>query len=87
NHTHPALRPKEGLSAGLSHFVPQGGTGLFAFTGLDGTARHLVGFRQFDESAREIREYFIPDFSNWKDHDSYQKAFSKLVADLKAQSG
>ncbi len=34
----------------------------------------------------EIREYFIPDFSNWKDHDSYQKAFSKLVADLKAQS-
>ena len=23
------------------------------------------------DSAREIREYFIPDFSNWKDHDSY----------------
>ena len=38
------------------------------------------------DSAREIREYFIPDFSNWKDHDSYQKAFTKLVADLKAQS-
>jgi hypothetical protein len=36
------------------------------------------------DSAREIREYFIPDFSNWKDHDSYQKAFTKLVADLKA---
>ncbi len=27
------------------------------------------------DSAREIREYFLPDFSNWKDHDSYQKAF------------
>ena len=27
------------------------------------------------DSAREIREYFIPDFSNWKDHDSYQRAF------------
>src|SRR5260370_12989054 len=26
-------------------------------------------------SAREIREYFIPDFSNWKDHDNYQEAF------------
>ena len=26
------------------------------------------------DSAREIREYYIPDFSNWKDHDSYQKA-------------
>src|ERR1035437_944238 len=24
------------------------------------------------DSAREVREYFIPDFSNWKDHDSYQ---------------
>ena len=35
------------------------------------------------DSAREIREYFIPDFSNWKDHDSYQKAFSKLLVDLK----
>ena len=38
------------------------------------------------ESAREIREYFIPDFSNWKDHDSYQKAFQRLVKDLKAES-
>ena len=36
------------------------------------------------DSAREIREYFIPDFSNWKDHDSYQKAFQRLVGDLKA---
>ena len=25
------------------------------------------------DSAREIREYFIPDFSNWKNHDDYQK--------------
>src|SRR5271157_3789908 len=37
-----------------------------------------------DDSAREIREYFIPDFSNWKDHDSYQTAFQRLVKDLKA---
>jgi hypothetical protein len=22
---------------------------------------------------REIRKYFIPDFGNWKDHDSYQR--------------
>jgi TIR domain-containing protein/pentapeptide repeat protein len=36
------------------------------------------------DSAREIREYFIPDFSNWKDHDSYQVAFERLVRDLKA---
>ncbi len=37
--------------------------------------------------AREIREYFIPDFSNWKDHDSYQDAFRRLVKDLKAGAG
>ncbi len=35
------------------------------------------------DSAREIREYFIPDFSNWKEHDSYQTAFQRLVKDLK----
>ena len=36
------------------------------------------------DSAREIREYFIPDFSNWKDHNSYRVAFDRLVKDLKA---
>ena len=36
------------------------------------------------DSAREIREYFIPDFSNWKNHDSYQEAFQRLISDLKA---
>lgn len=36
------------------------------------------------DSAREIREYFIPDFSNWKEHDSYQEAFQRLISDLKA---
>ena len=38
------------------------------------------------DSAREIREYFIPDFSHWKEHDSYRVAFDRLVKDLK-QSG
>jgi hypothetical protein len=38
------------------------------------------------DSGREIREYFIPDFSNWKEHDSYKKAFERLVNDLKAPS-
>ncbi len=41
---------------------------------------------QGGDSAREIREYFIPDFSNWKDHDSYQTAFQRLVKDLKAEA-
>lgn len=38
------------------------------------------------DSAREIQEYFIPDFSNWRDHDSYGKAFERLLRDLKAGS-
>jgi uncharacterized protein YjbI with pentapeptide repeats len=38
------------------------------------------------DSAREIREYFIPDFSNWKDHDSYQQALQRVLRDLKAES-
>jgi hypothetical protein len=39
------------------------------------------------DSAGEIREYFIPDFSKWKDHDSYRRAFERLLGDLKAQPG
>jgi hypothetical protein len=35
------------------------------------------------ESAREIREYYIPDFSNWKGHDEYKQAFDWLLRDLK----
>jgi len=34
------------------------------------------------DSAREIREYFIPDFSNWKNHDAYRLAFERLLDDL-----
>ena len=35
--------------------------------------------------AVEVREYFVPDFSNWKDHDAYQGAFDRLLRDLKAE--
>jgi hypothetical protein len=34
--------------------------------------------------AREIAGYFIPDFANWKDHDSYQNGFDRLLKDLKS---
>jgi hypothetical protein len=36
------------------------------------------------DSAREVREYFIPDFSKWKEHDSYQAGLARLISDLKA---
>ncbi len=34
--------------------------------------------------AEEVRQYFIPDFSNWKDHDSFETAFDRLLKDLRA---
>lgn len=33
--------------------------------------------------AAEVREYYIPDFSNWKDHDSFELEFGKLLRDLR----
>jgi len=44
----------------------------------------------FDEYTRkdlgiEISEYFIPDFSKWKDHDAFESSFAKLLKDLKAE--
>jgi TIR domain len=38
------------------------------------------------DSAREIREFFIPDFSKWTEHDSYQQAFDRLLRDLKSRA-
>ena len=50
----------------------------------------IRGWKCFDAEAGkdlaiEVREYFIPDFSNWKDHDSFEAAFARLQSDLKAQ--
>lgn len=36
------------------------------------------------DSAKEIREYFIPDFTDWKNSTSYKKEFDKLVEALRA---
>ncbi len=35
------------------------------------------------DSAREIREYYIPDFTHWEDHKSFRQEFKKLLHDLK----
>jgi hypothetical protein len=36
------------------------------------------------DSAREIREYYIPDFSEWRtSHDKYTSEFQKLLKALK----
>jgi len=33
--------------------------------------------------AVEVRDYFIPDFSNWKNYDSFEHSFAKLLKDLR----
>lgn len=38
-----------------------------------------------EDLATEVRQYFIPDFSNWKEHDAFEKAFARLLRDLKAE--
>ena len=56
----------------------------------------LVGFERIQEwecfdadtgkdLATEVREYFIPDFSNWKNYDAFEEAFERLLRDLKAE--
>jgi hypothetical protein len=50
----------------------------------------VKAWRRFDadtgkDLAKEVREYFIPDFSNWKEHDAFEKAFERLLRDLKAE--
>jgi uncharacterized protein YjbI with pentapeptide repeats len=36
--------------------------------------------------AVEVREYYIPDFSSWKNHDEFERSFARLLADLKASA-
>jgi hypothetical protein len=50
----------------------------------------VKAWRRFDadtgkDLAKEVREYFIPDFSNWKEHDAFEKAFERLLRDLRAE--
>jgi tetratricopeptide (TPR) repeat protein len=51
----------------------------------------LKNWKMFDadlgrDSARIVREYYIPDFSNWMNPAAYQAQFKRLLADLKAES-
>lgn len=36
-----------------------------------------------EDLAEEVWSYFIPDFSNWKSHDDFEEAFSRMLSDLK----
>lgn len=41
---------------------------------------------QGKDSAREIREFHIPDFTHWETHKSFKEAFEPLLRDLKAET-
>jgi hypothetical protein len=50
----------------------------------------VKAWRRFDadtgkDLAKEVREYFVPDFSNWKDQDAFEKEFDKLLRALRAE--
>lgn len=35
------------------------------------------------DMAREVREYHIPDFRRWKDHDQFEENYRSLIKDLR----
>ena len=50
----------------------------------------LQNWQLFDDDAvtdlaAEVRQYYIPDFNEWRDPAKYQVAFDRLIRDLKAE--
>lgn len=51
--------------------------GIEEWKGFDGDGGEDLAF--------ELGKYYIPDFSNWKDHDVFEREFEKLLRDLRAE--
>jgi len=52
-----------------------------------GGSRREPLFSALGESGlHSLREYHIPDISNWKNHDAFESAFADLLRDLRAQA-
>jgi len=47
----------------------------------------MSGFRHRRRFGGKIRKYHIPDFSNWKNHDAFERAFARLEKDLRTSIG
>jgi uncharacterized protein YjbI with pentapeptide repeats len=39
-----------------------------------------------DDLAPLVRRYFMPDFTEWKDHDAYKAAFDRLLKDIQGKA-
>ena len=50
-------------------------------------AWELIDNDTVTDLATEVRSYYIPDFSNWTNNDSYQQALDHLLRDLKTDEG
>jgi hypothetical protein len=37
--------------------------------------------------AEAVRKYHLPDFSSWKNHDAFERAFARLEKDLRTSIG
>jgi|GEM_PF-2568051 len=46
----------------------------------------VLAYDTGEDLAKKVREYHIPDFSNWKHEDDFEKAFADLMRDLRAKS-
>jgi hypothetical protein len=60
---------------------PEGGTILFPIRIDDAVMEIKSGWPALLKNTRNVG-----DFTDWKNHDSYQKAFDRLLRDLKAET-
>ncbi len=38
-----------------------------------------------EDLAEKVREFHVPQFVEWKDHDRFEEAFSRLMEDLRSK--
>ena len=63
-----------------------GGRENIARMGMSGFRHPLslrYGGQAGEDLAEEVRKYHIPDFSHWKNHDAFERAFARLEKDLR----
>ena len=79
-------KPLWSKQVGVGHASPVAVDGRVYLFHMVGSQDHLTCFDADSgkDLAAEVREYYIPDFSNWKDHDSFESEFDKLLRDLRA---
>lgn len=48
-------------------------------------ARECLDTDTGEDLAKTVRAYHVPDFSQWKQEDAFEKAFGELMRDLRAE--